>query len=458
MTEREFAVAVVSRLREAGYQALWAGGCVRDELLDLEPGDYDVATDARPEEVQQLFRRTVAVGASFGVVEVLGPRENPELHVEVATFRSDGAYLDGRHPESVQFSSPEQDAQRRDFTINGLFFDPLESQLIDFVNGQADLEARILRAIGDPAQRFAEDKLRIMRGVRLAARFELSIDTLTLDAMRAMADQITVVSAERIADELKKMLALPQRVRAMKLLMDLGIADIILPELAALRDWPASGEGEAGCDAWMHVLRALGHLEEPVSFPLAFACLLHRLENQANVTEPTTTRKRDGRQGYTPVGLICRRLKLSVAERERVDWLVTNQRALLDAPNLSRSKLKRILAAPGILELLALHDADARAEGSPTDHVEFCRQLLDRWSRAEIDPPVLATGHDLEALGLSPGPEFKPLLDTVRDAQLNGILETREDALAFLKWYLELKATGPSSSEGSVERWRETGV
>jgi poly(A) polymerase len=382
------------------------------------------------------------VGASFGVVEVLGPRENPELHVEVATFRSDGAYLDGRHPESVQFSSPEQDSQRRDFTINGLFFDPLESQLIDFVNGQADLEARVLRAIGDPAQRFAEDKLRIMRGVRLAARFELSIDHLTLDAMRAMTDQITVVSAERIADELKKMLALPQRVRAMTLLMDLGIADIILPELAALRNLPGAALGETESDDWLHVLRALGQLEETVSFPLAFACLLHRLDKQDSPVEPTPTRTRDRRLGNTLVGLICRRLKLSVAERERVDWLVANQRALRDATDLSRSKLKRLLATPGILELLALHDALARADGAPTDHVDFCRQLLERWSRAEIDPPVLATGHDLEALGLSPGPDFKPLLDTVRDAQLNGVLETREDALAFLRWYLEKGSGG----------------
>jgi poly(A) polymerase len=438
MTEREFAISVVRQLREAGYQALWAGGCVRDELLGLEPDDFDVATDARPEEVEHLFRRTIAVGASFGVVEVLGPREHPELHVQVATFRSDGAYLDGRHPDGVQFSSPEQDAQRRDFTINGLFFDPLQGKLIDYVGGQADLEARVLRAIGDPAQRFAEDKLRMMRGVRLAARFELTIELATLESMRSMADQVTVVSAERIADELKKMLALPRRVRAMKLFMELELADTVIPELAELRGWPDDPAGEYGSASWEHVLRALGHLEEPVTFPLAFACLLHPLQHPDRVADPATPKKRDGNQAGFQVGQICRRLKLSVAERERVEWLVANHRSLRDAKEMPKSKLKRLLAAPGIVELLALHRADALADGMSADHVDYCRHLLDRWSRIEIDPPVLATGHDLEALGMPPGPDYKPLLDTVRDAQLNGVLDTREDALAFLKWYLDL--------------------
>src|SRR5262249_50574556 len=198
MTEREFAISVVRRLQEAGHQALWAGGCVRDELLGLAPKDYDVATDARPEEVRRLFKRTIAVGASFGVVEVLGQRP---LKVQVATFRSDISYSDGRHPDAVVFSTARDDAVRRDFTINGMFFDPLGNQLIDYVGGQADLQAKVLRAIGDPATRIAEDKLRMLRAVRIAARFELTIDPATFAAIRTMADQITVVSAERIAEE-----------------------------------------------------------------------------------------------------------------------------------------------------------------------------------------------------------------------------------------------------------------
>src|SRR5581483_10047645 len=235
LTEREFAVEVVRRLREAGHQALWAGGCVRDELLGLVPKDYDVATDATPEQVRRLFRRTVAVGAAFGVVQVLGPRP---LSVEVATFRSDVSYSDGRRPDRVVFSSPREDAERRDFTINGMFFDPIENRLIDYVGGRQDLQARILRAIGDPLTRFGEDKLRMLRGVRMATRFGLTIDPATADAIRAMADQITIVSAERIADELRKLLVDPHRARGMNLMYDVGLVGPILPELLPMKGLP----------------------------------------------------------------------------------------------------------------------------------------------------------------------------------------------------------------------------
>src|SRR5262245_4781847 len=210
MTEREFAVEVVQRLQGAGHQALWAGGCVRDELLGLTPQDYDVATDARPEQVRALFRRTIAVGVSFGVVEVLGPRVDGQfLKVQVATFRTDGEYVDGRRPGAVQFSSARDDALRRDFTINGMFFDPVKKELIDYVGGQADLNAKVLRAIGESAQRFGEDKLRLLRAVRIATRFELTIEPATRSAMEQLADTITVVSAERIAEELRQLLVHP---------------------------------------------------------------------------------------------------------------------------------------------------------------------------------------------------------------------------------------------------------
>ena len=230
MTEREFAISVVERLQQAGYQALWAGGCVRDEVLGLSPQDYDVATSATPDEVRRLFRRSIAVGASFGVVEVLGPRDHPTpLGVEVATFRSDVSYSDGRHPDQVVFSSAREDALRRDFTINGMFFDPVRRELVDYVNGQADLEARILRAIGEPRQRFMEDKLRLLRAVRIAARFGLEIEPATAAAMKRMAGEITVVSAERIAKELRQMLVHPRRVRGMNLLLESGLAAAVLP-------------------------------------------------------------------------------------------------------------------------------------------------------------------------------------------------------------------------------------
>jgi poly(A) polymerase len=236
MTAREFAIDVVRRLREAGHQALWAGGCVRDELLGRAPHDYDVATDATPEQVRRLFRRTVAVGISFGVVEVLGPRgDAAPLTVQVATFRSDGTYSDGRHPDAVVFSSAREDALRRDFTINGMFLDPLGGELIDYVGGRADLDAKILRAIGDPAARFAEDKLRLLRAVRFATRFDLALDPATADALRAMAGQIVVVSAERIAEELRKLLTCPQRARGVRLLDETGLARALLPELMSMK-------------------------------------------------------------------------------------------------------------------------------------------------------------------------------------------------------------------------------
>jgi poly(A) polymerase len=240
MTEREFATDIVRKLQQAGCTALWAGGCVRDELLGLVPNDYDVATDARPEQVQKLFRRTIAVGAAFGVIEVVGPRgaDGEFLQVEVATFRSDGAYVDGRRPESVVFSSPQEDAQRRDFTINGMFFDPLKGELIDYVGGRRDLEAKVLRAIGDATARFTEDKLRVLRAVRIAARFELAIDPDTLAAGRKIAPEITVVSAERIAEELRKLLVNINRRRGLELLREFELEAVILPEL--------NGKGDAG--------------------------------------------------------------------------------------------------------------------------------------------------------------------------------------------------------------------
>ena len=235
MTEREFAIDVLRTLQSAGYQALWAGGCVRDELLGLTPKDYDIATDARPEQVQSLFRRTVAVGASFGVIEVLGPRRQGDfLKVEVATFRSDVSYSDGRHPDAVVYASAHEDAWRRDFTVNGMFSDPLKGELLDFVGGRADLEARVLRSIGDPPKRFQEDKLRLLRAVRIAARFDLTIEPATAAAIKAMAAELPVVSAERIAKELRQLLVHPRRTRALNLMFELGLLQAILPVLVPM--------------------------------------------------------------------------------------------------------------------------------------------------------------------------------------------------------------------------------
>jgi poly(A) polymerase len=405
MTEREFAIDVVRRLRSAGFEALWAGGCVRDELMGHLPHDYDVATNARPEQVQKLFRRTVAVGASFGVIEVIGPRvENEQLQVEVVTFRSDGAYTDGRHPDAVTFGSAREDALRRDFTINGMFFDPLENRLIDYVGGQADLQAKVLRAIGAPRERFHEDKLRLLRAVRFAARFELNLDPATAEAIRAMAAELPVVSAERIAEELRKLLTDRHRVRGLELLDEVGLLAVILPEMARMHG-----------GLWQHTLRVIEQLPEQVSFELAFAALLYDVGSR------------------DLADAIAERLKFANAERERIGWLVEKRQYLFDAPTMRPSKLKVVLAHPGVHELLALHRADAVASGRESSHVDFATAKRREWTASgELNPPPLLTGDDLKTLGIPPGPEYKRLLDAVREAQLDGTITARDEALALM--------------------------
>ncbi|HZU39069.1 MAG TPA: CCA tRNA nucleotidyltransferase [Gemmataceae bacterium] len=437
MTEREFAIDVVKRLRAAGHEALWAGGCVRDQLLGLEPTDYDVATDAAPEQVRRLFRHTVAVGASFGVIEVLGPRQpkGPPLSVEVATFRKDLVYSDGRRPDAVVFSSAREDALRRDFTINGMFFDPLTDQLIDYVGGQDDLRARLLRAIGDAPTRFSEDKLRMFRAVRFATRFDLRIEPATQQAILAMAPQIGVVSVERIAKELQGILIARGRARGVALLDEVGLVKPILPELLEMKDLPYGPPGAATGDLWQHTLIVLDLLGPGPSFPLAFAALLHDVGKRRALGR---TPNRYTFHGHEHIGCrmaseIGHRLKLSNAERERIEWLVDKHQQLCDARRMRTSKLKKLLANPGIEELLALHRADAEASGRSTDHVTYCEQLLREWSEVDLNPPPLLTGHDLARMGLEPGPLFKELLDAVREAQLDGTITGPKQAMELIE-------------------------
>jgi poly(A) polymerase len=435
MTQREFAKSVVRGLRAAGFQALWAGGCVRDELLGLQPADYDVATDATPEQVCRLFRRTVTVGMSFGVVEVLGPKSEAELlKVQVATFREDVSYSDGRHPDAVRYSSPQEDASRRDFTINGMFFDPLEERLIDLVGGQQDLKAGILRAIGAPRVRFVEDKLRMLRAIRMAARFGLAIEEQTAAAIREMASSISSVSAERIAEELRKILIDPQRVRGLVLFHDLGLDAVIMPELLPMHGLPQGLPSAPTGDLWSHVLQVMDLLGPAPSFPLAFAALLH------DVGKPRTQGRKPDQYtfyyhehvGRRLASEIARRLKLSNAERERIEWLVEKHQFLCNAWQMRMSKLKQILIHPGIRELLALHRVDALASGRSTEHVDYCEQLLEAWTEADLNPAPIVTGQDLLDRGLVPGPPFKRILNLLREAQLDGTVVTREAALVLV--------------------------
>jgi len=435
MTEREFAITVVQQLQNAGHQALWAGGCVRDELLGLIPKDYDVATDARPEVVQMLFRRTLAIGASFGVVEVLGPRLNDRhLTVQVATFRTDGGYSDGRRPDQVVYCSAREDALRRDFTVNGMFYDPIEGQLHDYVGGQEDLHARILRAIGEPEVRFREDKLRLLRAVRIATRFELTIEPRTESALKSMAKELPVVSAERIAEEMRQLLVHPRRMRGLNLLMDLGLAEAILPELVPMKGLPQGLPEQPTGDLWDHVMRVMDLLGPAPSFPLAMAALLHDAGKPRTVgrTAERYTFYHHEHVGARMADEIALRLKLSNAERARIVWLVEKHQYLADAKRMRPSKLKAVLNDPGIHELLALHRADALASGKTIEHVEYTEHLLREWTPEDLNPDVFVTGHDLIHLGVLPAPLYKRLLDAVREAQLDGTIKTRQEALELL--------------------------
>ena len=417
--QRRFAIEVVEGLRSRGYEAYWAGGCVRNQLLGRTPKDYDVATNARPEEIREVFgrKRTLALGAAFGVITVLGPK--PAGQIEVATFRRDMAYSDGRHPDAVAFTTPEGDAQRRDFTINGLFYDPLGEQVIDFVDGQRDLQARVLRAIGDARQRFTEDKLRMLRGVRFAAVYGFDLESATAAAIAEMAGEITVVSVERIAAELRMMLCGPGRVRAVELLRELNLLSVLLPEVTAGGDQISGGPSIA----WQRTLAAPGRLEQP-TFPLALATLLALYVDG------------DGAEA------IARRWKLPNAEIQRTVWLVENQSSLVDARRQAWPKLQALLISDGAGELISLHEAlhigalqgdtgGNPAAASEQADLDFCR-LMYRQPAGVLDPPPLLTGDDLVRHQVPRGRIYQELLGAVRAAQLEQQIHSREAALALI--------------------------
>jgi poly(A) polymerase len=397
--ERDFSIDVIHRLRDAGFEALWAGGCVRDSLLGREPGDYDVATSARPDEVKNLFRRTLNVGAAFGVMIVLGNKQQGQ--VEVATFRADGEYLDGRRPKDVTFCSAEQDALRRDFTINGMFYDPVAEQVIDYVGGQEDLKQQVIRAIGVPAERFEEDKLRLLRAIRFAARLNFGLEENTAASVREMATQINVVSAERIAQELRKMLEHPNRAVAMRLARETGLLQAVFGQLAINDD-----------AVWSTAINSIQRLEPAASFELGLAALLQSLAAGA------TTK-------------VCRKLKLANKEIDAITWLVDQQNALRGAEQFDLARLKRLLSEPLSGELIAL--VQARDDASDADDVAFCLDYVGKTPMEVINPPQVLTGDDLIEAGFKPGPGFKSLLDAVRDAQLNGEVATLAEAITLAK-------------------------
>jgi tRNA nucleotidyltransferase/poly(A) polymerase len=433
MTDRRArAVAIVQRLREAGHQAYLAGGCVRDQLLGREPADFDVATSAPPEAVQALFPRTVPVGVQFGVVLVVSGGDP----FEVATFRSDAAYVDGRRPSAVHYGTAAADALRRDFTVNALLLDPLSGEVIDHVGGRADLRAGVIRAIGDAGARIAEDRLRMLRAVRFAARLGFRIDPGTAAAIAAAAPSLPDIAAERIGDEVVKILTEGAARRGFELLRATGLLAVVLPEVAAMEGVAQSPDHHPEGDVWRHTLLLLDQLPAGAPEALALGALLH------DVAKPCCVGEKNGRitfYGHQAVGAdmavaICQRLKRSRTTWERTAYLVRNHLRLVQAPDMRLATLKRFLREDGIDDLLALATMDALASNRDLAYVEFCtRRRAELLAEAAMRPPRLLGGRDLMRLGHPEGPRLGEILRALEEAQLEGEVRTREDAEAFVR-------------------------
>jgi poly(A) polymerase len=435
------ATRIVETLRNHGYSAYLAGGCVRDLILGREPADYDVATSATPDEVMRFFPQTYAVGAQFGVVLVPIRRDGPQgerdnYSIEVATFRSDGAYSDGRHPDQVQFSKEARlDVQRRDFTINGLLLDPVGLEVLDFVGGRRDLERGIIRTIGDPHQRFAEDKLRLLRAVRFAARFGYTIEERTFVAIRELAPQIHQVSRERIRDEILKMLTEGRARQAFELLDQTALLEQVLPEVKKMQGVEQPPQFHPEGDVWVHTLMLLEGLPPNGSRTLALGALLH------DVGKPPTFRRAADRirfDQHDEVGTmmaaeICRRLRLSNDETDQVCALVANHMRFANVTRMKDSTLKRFFRLPRFEEHLELHRLDCMGSHRGLDLYNFAQDKLRSLPPEQIRPTPLITGDDLIAAGYRPGPQFKELLTAVEDAQLEGSINTKEEALALVR-------------------------
>jgi len=439
------ATRLVRILRDHGHSAYLVGGCVRDLLLGREPADYDVATSATPDEVMRLFPKTYAVGAQFGVVLVPifrdrgdGTRDN--YAIEVATYRSDGAYSDGRHPDRVQYSPEARlDVQRRDFTINGLLLDPISSDVLDYVGGQADLEECLIRAIGTPELRFSEDKLRMLRAVRFAARFGYQIEPQTFAAIRELAPQIHQVSHERVRDEILKMLTEGHARRAFELLDQTGLLIQVLPEIKKMQGVEQPPQFHPEGDVWVHTLMLLEGLPAGVSKTLALGVLLH------DVGKPPTFRVAPDRirfDNHAEVGTrmaeeICRRFHMSNEEAHQVCSLVANHMRFGDVMKMKESTLKRFFRLPRFEEHLELHRLDCLSSHRDLSLYDFAREKFHTLPAQQIRPDPLITGNDLIAAGLHPGPKFKEVLTAVEDAQLEGAIASKDEALSLVRSLME---------------------
>src|SRR5246127_5370068 len=439
---REFATTIVQTLRQRGFQACLVGGCVRDLLLGREPKDYDVATDATPKQVMEIFPETYAVGVQFGVVWIPPPageraavaseETSKSSAVEVATFRSDLGYSDGRHPDEVRFSkTPQEDVARRDFTINGMLMDPLSGEVLDFVGGRKDLDAGVIRTIGDPEKRFGEDKLRMLRAVRFAARFEYQIEPAMLAAIRDLAEQIRVVSRERVRDELTRMLTERHARRAFLLLDESGLLRQVLPEISAMKGVEQPPEFHPEGDVFVHTLLLLENLPNPCPMTLAWGALLH------DVGKPATFRVAPDRirfDNHVEIGVrmaeeICRRLRFSNDDTEQILALVNQHMRFGQITLMKESTLKKFLRIPRFEEHLDLHRMDCQASHGDLSSYGFAKEQLAVIPPEKMRPAPLVTGHDLIAAGYTPGPRFKEILSAVEDGQLEGRLQSKDEAM-----------------------------
>ncbi len=436
MTAREFATHICSTLRSAGHQAYLVGGCVRDLILRREPADFDVATDAHPQQVQQLFPESVDVGARFGVILVVN---DAGLQVEVATFRSDIGYSDGRHPDRVEYSrSPEEDVRRRDFTINGLMFDTETGEVLDFVGGRADLNAGIVRAIGAPELRFREDKLRMARAVRFAARFGYTIEPATFAAIRAAAPQVTTVSAERLRDELTKLLTEGAARRGFEILDETLLLDALMPEVSRMKGVAQPPQFHPEGDVWIHTRMMLEQLRAGASATLAWAVLLHDVGKPPTFVSAERTGDRIRFDGHAEVGArmaaaICQRLRFATRDIEQIESLVANHLRFKDVFQMRPATLKRFVRLDHFEEHLELHRLDCTASHGNLTAYEFVSRFIRETPAQEVRPTRLVTGEDLKQMGLKPGPRFKEILHAVEEAQLDGTIKEREQALEYIR-------------------------
>jgi putative nucleotidyltransferase with HDIG domain len=450
---KEFSISIIQTLRQQGFQAYLVGGCVRDLLLKREPADYDVATNATPDQVMEIFPETYAVGVQFGVVLVPLLAEHSAVNdastksnaIEVATFRSDLGYSDGRRPDEVRFShDPREDVARRDFTINGMMLDPISGEVLDFVGGRKDLEARIIRAIGDPERRFAEDKLRMLRAVRFAARFEYTIEAETMAAIQRHAHEVQMVSRERVRDELTKMLTEGQARRAFLLLDESGLLQQVLPEISTMKGVAQPPEFHPEGDVFVHTLLLLQNLPQPCPPTLAWGALLH------DVGKPATFRVAPDRirfDNHVDVGVkiaeeICGRLRFSNDDTAQILSLVDNHMRFGHVTRMKESTLKRFLRLPAFDQHMALHRADSLASHRNLSTYELLRAKLAEIPPEKIRPLALISGDDLIAEGYLPGPKFREILEAVEDAQLEGRLRSHNEAMEFVRSAFPLSATG----------------